>query len=252
MIVIGAGRVGTALSERAQARGVPCHLITREAGWSAVDLAEGAPILVTTRNDDLEGVLARVPEPRRTDLVFVQNGMLRPWLQAHGVQEATRGLLFFAVPRKGAALEPGPHPSPFCGRHAGAVVAWLGALDVPAAAVDWARFSAVEVEKLVWNSAFGLLCEHLDADVGTICTHAVPELRSLVSELSRVARASLGVDLPLPWLVDRLCAYSRSIPTYRGAVKEWRWRNGWFVEEAERRGLATPLHLDLLRLTGHI
>ena len=46
----------------------------------------------------------------------------------------------------------------------------------------------------------------------------------------------------------RLATYSRSIPEYRGAVKEWPWRNGWFVNVAREPGL----HEHLLEQTGHL
>jgi hypothetical protein len=249
VVVIGAGRVGGALAALAAAAHAPCALVDRDSGWEVLDGAGGVPVLVATRNDDLEGVVDRVPAHRRGDLVFVQNGMLRPWLREHALASATRGLLFFAVPARGAPLEPGP-PSPFVGPRAAAVVAWLGAIGVPAHETDWARFSAAELEKLVWNGAFGLLCQRFDADVGTVCDAHADTLDALVRELSRVCRASLGVEVPHAWLLDRLIAYSRTIPTYQGAVKEWRWRNGWFDAAARRYGLETPLHRKLLAEVG--
>ena len=38
------------------------------------------PIYVTTRNDDLAGVIAATPPERRADLCFMQNGMLGNFL----------------------------------------------------------------------------------------------------------------------------------------------------------------------------
>jgi len=252
MIVIGAGRVGTALARRAEERGLPCALVRRDAGWEALEGRPGTPILVATRNDDLPEVVAQVPEHRREDLVFVQNGMVRPWLREQLLGQSTRGLLYFSVPSLGAPIEIGDRPSPLCGPRSLETVGWLVDLGIPAISVDWARFSAFELEKLIWTSAFGVLCETFDCDVGTICAERTAELRSLVRELSRVGRASMGVDLPIEWLLGRLCAYSASIPTTRASVKEWRWRNGWFVEEAARRGVATPVHLHLLEGIGKL
>lgn len=250
MIVIGAGRIGTALADRAQERGVTCHLVHRETGWEALAGRPGAPILVATRNDDLQEVVARVPAHRREDLVFVQNGMIRPWLWQQMLGQCTRGLLFLSVSSLGAPIEIGDRPSPFCGPRALEVVGWMVDLGLPAQSVDWARFSAFELEKLVWICAFGVLCEIFECDVGTVCAERAAELRSLVTELLRVGCASTGVDLPMDWLLGRLCAYSRSIATTRVTVKEWRWRNGWFVEEAARYGIATPVHLHLLEGIG--
>lgn len=246
VVVIGAGRVGGALAARAPAQ---FGLVSRSAGWEQLEGPAGAPILVAVRNDDLPAVLARVPERRREDLVFIQNGMLRPWLEAEGLVGATRGLLFMAVPTRGAPIEPGG-PSPFCGPRAAAVVAAFTAAELPAAEVDAQAFAAVELEKLIWNCAFGLCCEVFEVDVGTVVEAHAGQLRALVAELLAVGGPALGVELDLDALVERLCAYSRSIPRYRGAVKEWRWRNGWFVEIAAKQGAATPVHTELLARAG--
>ncbi len=249
MVIVGAGRIGGALAARAAALGIPARLCERGRGWEALEGPAGSPIVVAVRNDDLEAVLARVPEARRGDLVFVQNGMLDPWLEGHGLSGNTRGLLYFAVERRGGPIEPGA-ASPFVGRHAAAVVRWLGALGVPAVEVDAAAFAAAMLEKLIWNAAFGLLCQAHGATVGEVCERHAGELGALCEELAAVGRAALGVELATAPLCERLCAYSRSIPGYRGAVKEWRWRNGWFAEAAAAHGVATPIHARLLDACG--
>ncbi len=247
--IIGAGRVGGALAALSAERGVASSLITREEGWQALDAEPGEPVIVAVRNDDLDAVLERVPAPRRGDLVFVQNGMLRPWLRERKLDDGTRGLLFFAVPKRGAAADPGG-TSPFVGPHAARVAAWLRGLGLPAQEVEAGAFAEVELEKLIWNCAFGLLCQVHDAPVGGVVEEHGAELRALVAEMVRVGAAGMGTELELDPLVGRLCAYSRSIPDYQGAVKEWRWRNGWFVEAAREHGIATPTHAALLRRAG--
>ncbi|MFO7561175.1 MAG: ketopantoate reductase C-terminal domain-containing protein [Enhygromyxa sp.] len=240
--VIGAGRIGTALCEREPSR---FSLIDRQRGWERLDVQAGAPILLAVRNDDLDPVLARVPAHRHADLVFVQNGMLRPWLAARGLAGATRGLLFMAVPRRGAAIEPGGE-SPFFGPHAQALVDAFSAARLPARSVDAESFACIELEKLLWNSCFGLLCDAYDCEVGTVVREHFDALRELVAELLAIGAPALGVSLELDPLVERLAAYSRSIPSYRGAIKEWRWRNGWFVELAREQGRSLPVHERLL------
>ena len=51
MIVIGGGRVGTALAERSAEVGIDCTLVSRQHGWEALAGPPGDPILVTVRND---------------------------------------------------------------------------------------------------------------------------------------------------------------------------------------------------------
>ncbi len=248
MIIIGTGRVGLGLQARAQDVGLEPYMVSRTGGWDVLDRRDG-PILIAVRNDALDEVLERVPDERRGDLVFLQNGMIRPWLAARGLEGATRGLLFFAAPKIGMPIQPGG-ASPFHGPRAFTVVQWFGELGLQAEEVSAERFAEIELEKLIWNSAFGLMCEAHGVPVGTVVERHRAELEQLVSEMVAVGGPPLGVELELAPLVQRLCAYSLSIPGYTGAVKEWPYRNGWFVDEAARQGLATPTHAALLAAVG--
>lgn len=247
--IIGAGRIGSALAALSAEHGQPCDLITREHGHQALSSEAGDPVLVAVRNDDLDPVLTRVPGARRDDLVFIQNGMLRPWLRERGLRAVTRGLFFFAVGCRGDRPLPGA-PSPFTGPHAPAMVTWLTALGLPAEVVDPPTFAAIELEKLIWNCAFGLLCQVHAVDVGIVVDAHADELQALVAEMAEIGARALAVDLEIPPLVERLSAYSRSIAGYRGAVKEWPWRNGWFASRAAEYGLAMPVHNALLDRAG--
>jgi len=245
MIIIGAGRVGTAL----YARDPNALLVTRTTRFDTLKGHIGEPIVVAVRNDDLSAVLERVPAAQHRDMVFVQNGMIRPWLVRNAMTEVTRGLLFFAVPSRGAEVQPGAS-SPFCGPRAAAVVQWLLGMQIDAEVVSEDEFAAVELEKLIWNCAFGLLCEVYDVSVGEVVDAHLVELRDLATELCAVGSAALDVQLTIEDLVRRLCDYSRTISAYQGAVKEWTWRNGWFVEAAMRHQLDTPVHRRLLMEIG--
>lgn len=247
--IIGAGRIGGALKALAEARHRPIRVLGRADDWHGLDEPAGAPILVCTRNDDLPAVLARVPPARRCDLVFVQNGMLRPWLAAQGLQGATRGLLFFAVQTRGAAIEPGP-PSPFCGRLANDIVGELSALGVPAEEVDERQFAAWELEKLLWNCVFGLLCQAHNCTVGEALARHPQEIADLTAELLPVGARALGLRVDSRAVLRRLLDYSAAIAHNRAAVKEWPWRNGWFVAEAARQNTALPLHARLCQMAG--
>lgn len=50
----------------------------------------GTKMQVCTRNDDLEDVISRTPPVRREDLVFLQNGVLGPLLEKHGLVKNTQ------------------------------------------------------------------------------------------------------------------------------------------------------------------
>ena len=251
MLLIGEGRIGTALYAAGNARGVPTALVSRDSGWQALDGPQGDPVVLCVRNDDLDEVLARIPDHRREDLVLVQNGAIRDYLSHKGLSRATRGLLYFAVTERHGAIQPG-RTSWFTGPHAAEMAATLTQLGATSQAIGWPRFTGFEFEKMLWLVLMGPLCEAHDSDVGTIADAHADQVVALCRELAPVARASMAVELPAEWLAEQICDYSRSIPDYRASVKEWAWRNGWMVRTAYAFAVPTPLHHALLRQTGHM
>jgi ketopantoate reductase len=249
MVIVGAGRIGTALAQRAEAVGAPVSLVGRGGDRAPLEAPQGDPILLAVRNDDLLPLVASLPTHRRSDLVFLQNGALREFLADNALATATRGILYVMVAKRGDPGVPGD-TSWFCGRHGPAVARWFGALGLPAEDVDWARFSVYELEKLLWLAIFGLLCQARGANVGEIAERYRDEVQGLVDELAPVGRAAWGVDPDRAWLTERLLAYSRAIPEYRASVKEWPWRNGWLVAQARRHGVAIPRHDALVGQLG--
>ncbi len=250
MVVIGAGRVGLALKRRSEARGAePVVLVDRHGGNEALRGAQGDPILVAVRNDDLPAVIQRVPTYRREDLVFVQNGAIRDLLREHSLAGATRGLLYFAVASRDAEIVEGL-VSPFCGPHALTMARFFSSLGLQAHAMDWGRFSYYELEKLLWLATHGLLCQAHGCTVGELVAKHRDELHALVAELCLVGRAAVGVDADPAYVTGRLVAYSETIPDWPASVKEWAYRNGWLRSEARRLKVATPLHDELIDRLG--
>ena len=249
MIILGNGRVGGSLYRRAQNRNIEVQLLDRTTSRAHLSQYTDTPILVCTNADDIAGVVATIPPDSLQSLVFVQNGMIDPVLDELGCGRATRGLLYFAVPTRGSAIEPGG-VSVFTGPLAQRVVDWFGAVELDANVVSSATFSAEMASKLIWNCTFGLLCDVHQRSVGVLVEHHRDEVDRLVTELCMVASAALGCPLDPVKISDDLCAYSLSIHGYRGALKQWKWRNGWFVEVATRLQMATPTHSHLLQRSG--
>lgn len=249
MVVVGAGRIGTALKLRADAAGASCVLVGR-GEQRLLEGPQGEPVILAVRNDDLLEVLSTVPPHRRSDLVFVQNGAIRDFLRENALSTATRCVLYVMVAQRGEIGVAGS-TSYLSGPQGGAVARWLWELGLPAEDVDWARFSVYELEKLLWLAIFGPLCQVHGATVGQVAYERADEVRALVEELCPVGRAALGADPDRAWLTERMLAYAKAIPDYTASVKEWPWRNGWLRERAARHDLPTPLHDALLARVGH-
>ena len=245
MIIIGEGRVGGGLKRRAERLGVPATVISRSSNWDVIDPAGGGPILVCTNAGDLAAVIQSTPEPRLDDLVFVQNGMLDTFLETRGREGNTRGLLYFAVPTRGIEPRPGGE-SVFSGPHADSMATLFHALELGAESVTKQDFSNEMASKLIWNCVFGLLCDVFESTVGAICDENRDAVQGLVAELVTVANAGIHTTLDAEITTASLINYSMSISTYRGALKQWQWRNGWFTDAAQRLRINTPLHDQFL------
>ena len=94
-VIVGGGRIGEMLWE---ANGKKDALL--RSRQDPIPAGSG-PIYIATRNNDLDAIIEKTPPERLEDLVFLQNGMLAPYLKKKGLLMNTQGLIYFAVAKKG-------------------------------------------------------------------------------------------------------------------------------------------------------
>ncbi|XP_073263207.1 uncharacterized protein [Populus alba] len=266
-VIVGVGRVGRALQEMGSGQDL---LVKR---GEPVPLDFEGPILVCTRNDDLDAVLEATPKPRWSDLVFFQNGMLEPWFQSKGLGDADQVLAYFAVSKLGEPPTDGrtdTNPEGLTaayGKWASAVAARLHAGGLSCKVLDKEAFQKQMLEKLIWISAFMLVgARHSGATVGVMekefhseqvmlqqlgkelfrfsssrsllsfcrpLLHKIMIVSSLITELASAAAAEKGIVFEEA-IGERLCAFARAVAHFPTAVKEFKWRNGWFYSLSEK------------------
>lgn len=253
--IVGAGRVGQAISAMGSGNDV-----TIKRGQPII--GPPGPIVVCTRNDDLQAIVDASPADRRADLVFIQNGMLQPWLDKQGLGENTQVLVYFAVAKLGDKPVDGVtdvNPEGLTaahGKHAEAVAARLHAGGLACKVLGKQEFTKAMLEKLVWICAFMLVGAKEKANVGTVEGQHKAEVSRLISELAAAGSAELGITLDEGYL-ERLCAYARAVAHFPTAVKEFPWRNGWFYDISQRHlaaGRPDPCtyHTSLLKEVGAV
>ena len=229
--IVGKGRIGGMLKN-----------ILPEAHWIGRSdvIPADVPIIVATRCDDLYDVVERVPVHRRYNLIFVQNGMISSFLHEYNLQECTQALLYVAVAKRGALPVDGGR-SVVYGSHASFLAQAFQKGGLICTSVDQERYNQELIEKYVWNCGFGLLCEYFSLSVGEIVEKRREEAEALLWELAQDTAIQLDTSVNRA-ILERLCAYSMSIFTYRAAPKEWKWRNGWLW--SKKQG---TLHRDYLQ-----
>jgi hypothetical protein len=254
-VIVGPhGKVGMAFSSLLPS----ARLISR--GQSIADAlaplaSTPTPILVCTTNDALEAVVAATPSHRRSDLIFLQNGMLAPELDRWGLTNAsTQVLLSLAAGTTGTFTDGGQTVA------YGPWAPWFADLlhknDLKCDIIDDTHhFHILAAQKLLWACIFWAMSAALDgAPVGRIVDERGDEVAALVKEMVQVGSgAGLGTDLDPAVATAAVVAYSQRIPASRPsrdmALREFRWRNGWFLEAGG--GLeAQPLHAEWLRRAG--
>uniref|UniRef100_A0A2N9ICH6 Uncharacterized protein n=1 Tax=Fagus sylvatica TaxID=28930 RepID=A0A2N9ICH6_FAGSY len=233
-VIVGGGRVGRALQDMGNGQ----DLVVKRGESVPLDFV--GPILVCTRNDDLDAVLDSTPPSRWNDLVFFQNGMLEPWLQSKGLSDANQVLAYFAVSKLGESPVDGKtdtNPEGLTaafGNWASDVASRLHAASLSCKVLDKEAFQKQMLEKLIWISAFMLVgARHPGATVGAVEKEYRSEVSSLIAELASAAAAEKGLVFEEA-MEDRLCAYSRAVAHFPTAVKEFKWRNGWFYSLSEK------------------
>ncbi|XP_041020995.1 uncharacterized protein LOC121262539 isoform X2 [Juglans microcarpa x Juglans regia] len=186
------------------------------------------------------------------------NGMLEPWLQSKGLSDADQVLAYFAVSKLGEAPVDGKtdtNPEGLTaayGKWASAVAARLHAGGLSCKVLSKEAFQKQMLEKLIWISAFMLVgARHPGATVGAVEKEYRSEVSSLIAELASAAAAEKDLVFEEA-MEDRLCAYSRAVSHFPTAVKEFKWRNGWFYSlsekaTAEGKPDPCPLHTSWLK-----
>ncbi|XP_076920528.1 uncharacterized protein LOC143581686 [Bidens hawaiensis] len=251
-IIVGDGRVGRSLEEM----GGGDDFLVRRGEQVPVDFP--GPIFVCTRNDDLDAVLQSTPQSRWNDLVFFQNGMMEPWFHSKGLSGADQVLAYFAVSKIGERPVDGitdVNPeglTAVCGKWGSAVAARLNAGGLTCKVLEKHPFQKQMLEKLIWISSFMLVgARHPGASVGDVENDFRCEVTSLIGELASAASEEKGIVFD-DGIEDRLCAYARAVSHFPTAVKEFKWRNGWFYSLstkaiAQGKEDPCPLHTSWLK-----
>ncbi|GAX29326.1 hypothetical protein FisN_16Hh240 [Fistulifera solaris] len=249
--VIGAaGRIGSQflrLEEESQAipRGV-CPGSCSAAGF---------PIYIATPSNCWNELYQLTPPHRRSDLVFVGNG-LPPKID--DLNDLT-----LVVPHYGIS-RPGEKPIPQCdenrmlptycyGRHAPRVQKLLQRDSISVEIVDqYSDIRKIAKRKLLWATCMWLLCHDNTTPISVSQVHErrALDLQQLVQELwmhalSDDADAGAELTTTLAYLKKYSFSIAKAIPSKSLALEEVEDRNGYFW----RRNLQ-PLHDQLLKRVG--
>jgi ketopantoate reductase len=135
-VVIGIGEMGGVFARALLRNGHPVIpvLRTTDAGTVAEQFPDPELVLVTVAEADLDAVLHNLPSTWRDRVGLVQNELLPPAWQAHGITDPTVASVWFE--KKAGRPVKVIIPTPVAGPAANTLVAALGAIDIAAEVVD--------------------------------------------------------------------------------------------------------------------
>lgn len=269
-IIVGGGKIGTMLEDFGKRRGFEDLIVNRgdpiPADWFG-------PVYVCVPIDDVESVLAACPPEKKDDLVFVQDGMLEPLFQRHGLYGPTQATLWLACMRKGGkpvdglTSEAPEGLTTVSGKWAGAVAMRLSTGDLACKESMDRDARRVMLEKLVFCSAYNLVGTvhgHSKDDpltVGEVAEKHSEEVGAISRELASFIRYTLSVSL-FSGIEERLQAYAQRMEFMKckSISKDFEFFNGYFYKFAKMAGTrvtpagikvevpdTTPIHTDYVK-----
>ena len=102
-------------------------------------------------------------------------------------------------------------------------------------------FRASMFEKHMWISAFMLLGVHHGGTVGEVASKHADDLRKMVEEMMAVLREERGVAFKAG-VPERLLAYAHTVAHFPTALKEFEWRNQFWLDLTRARESAGIQH----------
>ena len=131
IVVIGIGEIGSVFARGFLKAGHPVYPVTRDMDFNqAINrVPEPVLVLVAVGENDLQDVLARIPEPWKSHIALIQNELLPQDWQKQDYKNPTVASIWFEK-KKGQDVKV-VVPSPIYGSHAGLMRCALDTLSIP-------------------------------------------------------------------------------------------------------------------------
>ena len=195
-VIVGGGRIGEMLWEANAKKDV--LLRSRQ---DPIPAGTG-PIYIATRNNDLDAIIDKTPPERLSDLVFLQNGMLAPYLKKKGLSTNTQGLIYFAVAKKGEKpidgitdLNPEGLTS-ITGKWANDFAERMKEAGLSCHVLEQPEWEVKMLEKHIWICAFMAVGAKHHCTVGEVEYKHNEEVRAIIAEMATATTGSLKISFP--------------------------------------------------------
>ncbi|MDQ3037088.1 MAG: hypothetical protein M3Y87_32135, partial [Myxococcota bacterium] len=236
--IVGVGQLGGIFGQGLLRQGRPVLPILRGESIAALEAHDPELVLIAVGESDLAPTLAAVPASLRGRLALVQNELLPPDWEAHGIVDPTVAVVWFEKKRGRAAHV--VRTTRVGGPNAELLARALESVELPARRVE-ARDLAFElVRKNVYIVVSNVAGLAVGGTTGELCAQHRGLATSIAEDVIAIEQARLGVELPRESLVE--CAFLdfAKDPAHATMGRSAPDRLARAIARADRAGLAAP------------
>ncbi len=240
VVIIGLGEMGGVFARGLLRDGHPVYPITRDMDMQAEARALPAPelVLVAVAETDLHPVLERLPEPWRARVALLQNELLPPDWQRHGLDPTVISVWFEKKPGQEAKVI---IPSPVHGPHAGLLAQALSAIGIPTEIVDSDERMLFElVRKNLYILVSNLCGLEVGGTVGELWSRHRTLAREVAHEVLQIQQWLTGREFDEEALVGAMAAAFLADPGHKCMGRSAPARLQRALKQAREAGLDLP------------
>lgn len=247
VVLVGVGEMGGVFAKALLANGHTIVPVTRSSNMGAVahDVSDPTVVLVTVGEDDLDAVLASLPNNWRDRAALIQNELLpRSW-ETHAIQDPTIAVVWF---EKKPGIDTNVLiPSPVAGPAAGLIVDSLTGIGIDATTTDTNSIVGDLIAKNLYILVANIAGLETGGSVGKLWADHEDVARSVGDEVLTVQEYLVGKP------VDRVAAYQGMLRAFAGdpdhgtTGRSAPKRLGRTIRHAREAGINTPVLDDIAR-----
>ena len=247
VVLVGVGQMGGVFSKALLTSGHTVVPVTRSSSMEnvAATTPDPALVLVTVGEDDLDQVLADVPETWRNRLGLIQNELLpRSWT-AHAIENPTVAVVWFE--KKPGVDTKVIIPSPIAGPHAPMIVRSLTAVGISARLTDPASLLQDLVAKNLYILVANVAGLETGGTVAELWNSHEQLARSVGDEILQIQEYLLGKPIDPHATYESMLTAFAGDPDHGTTGRSAPKRLKRAIVHAREAGIATPVLNDIAR-----
>jgi hypothetical protein len=244
------GQLGGVFGHGLLRLGHPVLPILRGDSISQIESHDPELVLVAVAENDLDDVLRALPASMRARVALLQNELLPPDWERHGIIDPTVAVVWFEKKRGRAAHV--IDATPVGGPHAGLLVRALEAVDLPAKTIDVGALPLELVRKNLYILGANLAGLAVSGTTGELGREHREWTTSILEDVISIEEARLHVSLPREALIEAVFVDFERDPNHATKGRSAPERLTRAIARADEKGLAIAAIRSLIGASARV